>query len=170
MSDVAFRDARREDLPAIGALFARSFTDTFGHLYGQADLDLFLAKFTPEAWAAEYDDPGYAFLVAEADNAIIGYCKVGPLSVPAEPGGPAIELKQIYFDHAWLGRGLSRPMMDWAIAEARRRGAGELYLTVFTDNHRARALYQRYGFVEAGPYAFMVGEHADEDIIMRLDL
>ena len=61
-------------------------------------------------------------------------------------------------------------MMDWAIDEGRRRGAEEMYLTVFTDNERARALYRRYGFVEVGPYAFMVGNHADEDIIMRLEL
>ena len=45
-----------------------------------------------------------------------------------------------------------------------------LYLSVFTDNHRARRFYSRYGFIEEGPYQFMVGNHADEDIVMRLDL
>ena len=170
MSEVAFRPAGHEDLPAIDALFRQSFRDTFAHLYDPADLAIFMEQFTPEAWAAEYDDSGHAFLVAEADDRIIGYCKIGPMSVPVTPTRSAIELKQIYFDHAWLGRGLSRPMMDWAIEEARRRGAEEIYLTVYTDNDRARALYRRYGFVEVGPYAFMVGNHADEDIIMRLDL
>jgi ribosomal protein S18 acetylase RimI-like enzyme len=170
MSEVTMRRAARDDLPAIDRVFRQSFFDTFGHLYAQEDLDLFLAKFTPEAWQDEYDDPGHAFLVAEADGTIIGYVKVGPLSVPVEPTRPAIELRQIYFDHAWLGRGLSRPMMDWAIEQGRARGAEEMYLTVYTDNDRARALYRRYGFVEVGPYAFMVGNHADEDIIMRLDL
>ena len=164
------RRATRDDLPAIDALFRQSFSDTFAHLYDPADLAMFFEKFTPEAWQQEYDDPGHAFMVAEADGDIIGYVKVGSLSVPVEPTRPAIELRQIYFDHAWLGQGLSRPMMDWAIEEGRRRGAEEMYLTVFTDNHRARALYRRYGFVEVGPYAFMVGNHADEDIIMRLDL
>ena len=66
--------------------------------------------------------------------------------------------------------GIAGAMMDWAIDEARRRCAGELYLTVYTDNHRARRIYERYGFEEIGPYAFMVGEQADEDIIMRLHL
>ena len=164
------RRATRADLPAIDAVFRRSFCDTFAHLYAQEDLDAFLSMFTAEAWQEEYDDPGYAFLVAEAGGAVIGYVKLGPPSISVTTDRPLIELRQIYFDHAWLGRGLSRPMMDWAIDEARRRGAEEMYLTVFTDNDRARALYRRYGFTEVGPYKFMVGNHADEDIIMRLAL
>jgi RimJ/RimL family protein N-acetyltransferase len=56
--------------------------------------------------------------------------------------------------------------MDWAVAEARQRGMDELYLTVFTENHRARRFYDRYDFVPVGSYEFMVGNQADEDIIM----
>jgi RimJ/RimL family protein N-acetyltransferase len=51
-----------------------------------------------------------------------------------------------------------------------RRGADELYLSVFTDNHRARRFYERHGFQPVGRYHFMVGDHADEDIIMRRPL
>ena len=57
--------------------------------------------------------------------------------------------------------------MDWTFDEARRRGATRLYLTVYIDNHRARRFYDRYGFEAVGRYDFMVGSHADEDIIMR---
>ena len=70
----------------------------------------------------------------------------------------------------WQGAGLAPAMMDWVIAEARRRGAEELYLSVFADNHRAQRFYARYGFEAVGRYDFMVGTHADEDIIMRLAL
>jgi RimJ/RimL family protein N-acetyltransferase len=56
--------------------------------------------------------------------------------------------------------------MDWALEEAARRGATRIYLTVFIENHRARRFYDRYGFVPVGRYDFMVGSHADEDIIM----
>ncbi len=41
---------------------------------------------------------------------------------------------------------------------------------MFTDNVRARRFYERYGFEAVGRYNFMVGTHADEDIIMRLKL
>jgi GNAT superfamily N-acetyltransferase len=61
-------------------------------------------------------------------------------------------------------------LMAWAIAEAKRRGACDLYLSVFVDNHRARRFYEGYGFTFIGTYAFMVGEHEDEDHVLRLEL
>ena len=56
------------------------------------------------------------------------------------------------------------------LATARERGADELFLSVFTDNARARRFYERRGFAPVGTYHFMVGTHADEDIVMRLAL
>ena len=52
------------------------------------------------------------------------------------------------------GAGIARGLMDWALGEARRRGAEELYLTVYIDNHRARRFYERYGFEAVGPLRF----------------
>jgi ribosomal protein S18 acetylase RimI-like enzyme len=60
--------------------------------------------------------------------------------------------------------------MGWALETAGAMGAGEMFLTVYTDNHRARRFYERHGFEYIGPYTYMVGNHADEDIIMRLQL
>lgn len=165
-----FRLAQRTDLPAVASLFERSFRQTFGHLYRVEDLESFLGQFAIEAWQQEFDDPGFDLSVAEVGSELIGFAKLGPPALPVETLRSWVELRQIYIDPNWVGRGFARPLLDWATAEARRRGADELYLTVFVDNDRAIALYRRYGFVEVGPYAFMVGTHADEDVIMRLAL
>ena len=161
------RDATAADLPAIDRVFRQSFCDTFAHLYAAEDLDEFLGKFTPAAWRSEYDDPRYRFHVAEADGEVVGYVKLGPLTLPVEVEVPAIELRQLYILKAHHGAGIAHILMDWAMDQARRLGAKEIYLTVYTDNHRARRFYDRYGFEAVGRYEFMVGSHADEDIIMR---
>jgi GNAT superfamily N-acetyltransferase len=83
---------------------------------------------------------------------------------------PALELYQLYVLKPWQGKGLAPVLMDWAVGEARRRAARTLYLSVWTENHRARRFYERYGFRFVAPYAFMVGEQADADEIFRLDL
>jgi RimJ/RimL family protein N-acetyltransferase len=92
------------------------------------------------------------------------------MKLPVETDRPAILLDQLYLLSAHKGTGIACELMDWTLAEAARRSAQELYLTVFTENHRARRFYARYGFEEVGPYTYMVGNHADDDIIMRLAL
>ena len=50
--------------------------------------------------------------------------------------------------------------------------AGKPVTTILpvTNLARARRFYERYGFEEVGKYVFMVGNHADDDRIMRLTL
>lgn len=167
---LSFRDGAPDDASAIDRLFRSSFCDTFGHLYRSEDLDAFLANFTPAAWAEELGGADYAFRLAEDGGQVIGFVKLGPPAVPVESSARRLELRQLYMLSKWQGTGGAAWLMDWALAEARRRGAGELYLTVYTDNHRAKRFYERYGFVPVGRYDFMVGSHADEDIIMKLSL
>ena len=161
------RDATAADLPDVDRVFRQSFCDTFGHIYDPDDLAAFLANFSAEAWRGEYDDPRYCFRVAEADGRLVGYVKLGPLALPVETDRAAIELRQLYILKGYHGVGIAHALMDWAIEEAKRRAAQELYLSVFTENARARRFYDRYGFEAVGPYHFIVGTHADEDIIMR---
>jgi len=161
------REATAADLPAIDRVFRQSFCDTFAHLYRPEDLAAFLAQFTADAWESEFHDARYRFQVAEADGEVVGYVKLGPSALPIETDQPSTELRQLYVLKAHHGSGIARELTDWAIEEARGSGARELYLTVYTDNHRAKRFYGRYGFEAVGRYDFMVGNHADEDIILR---
>ncbi|HET7709476.1 MAG TPA: GNAT family N-acetyltransferase [Sphingomicrobium sp.] len=167
---IRFRDATADDSAILAELGRATFTETFGHLYSPDNLAAFLVNHSPEKWRKELTDPAFAVRIGEAGGQAVAYVKLGPPSLPFEPRGAPIELRQIYVLKPWQGSGAAAEMMDWVVAEARRRGADELYLSVFTDNHRARRFYARYGFEEVGPYAFMVGDHADEDIVMRLAL
>ena len=168
--NVTYRTAGPDDGSAIDQVFRASFVDTFARLYRPQDLESFLGKFTAEAWRRELEDERFTFRLAEADGQPIGFVKLGPPELPVERDGPAIELRQLYVLTEWRGAGAARELMDWALDEARAQGAAELFLTVYKDNHRARRFYDRYGFVDVGPYAFMVGEQADEDIIMKVTL
>ena len=167
---VTFRIATEQDAAALAELGARTFTHTFGHLYQPADLEIFLQNHSPDNWAKELSDPAFEVRVAEQDGRLIGYAKLGPPHLPFEPRGEAAELRQLYVVEEMKGQGIAQSLMEWVIDRARDRRADHLYLSVFTDNHRARRFYEKYGFEQEGTYAFMVGTHADEDIVMRLKL
>ena len=170
MADASWREAGPEDSATLAAIGRESFIETFGHLYTPENLAAFLLNHNEESWRAELSDPRYAVRLGAVDGATAAYVKLGPPSLPFEVEGPTIELRQFYVLKPWQGAGLAAAMMDWVLAEARRRGAAEIYLSVFVDNRRARRFYERYGFEAVGRYDFMVGSHADEDIIMRLSL
>lgn len=167
---ISYRDATVADAAVLDHLFDKSFCDAFAHLYRPEDLKAFLSSFGIADWEAELRDPTYAFRIGEVDGEPVGYVKVGPLTLPVETDRPAMLLDQLYVLKANHGTGIARSLMDWALAEAKRRGAEEIYLTVFTENPRARRFYDRYAFKAVGRYDFMVGKHADEDIIMRRTL
>lgn len=168
--NLSYRRAGVDDADAVDRVFRSTFIDTFAHLYRPEDLESFLAKFSLDAWRAELADDRFLFQLAEADGQPIGFAKIGPPELPVDATDPWVELRQLYVMNEWRGAGAARELMDWVLAEAKSRGVNQLYLTVYTDNHRARRFYEKYGFEEVGPYAFIVGEQADEDIIMRKSL
>lgn len=164
---VTYRNAEREDAATLDRLFRTIFCETFAHLYRAEDLDAFLWGFSVAGWEEQIADPGFAFRIAEADGESVGFAKLGPVNLPVDAQPSELMLHQLYVKQECHGSGIGQALTDWTLDEARRRGAPVLYLTVFVDNHRARRFYDRYGFEPVGPYKFMVGSQADEDIIMK---
>ena len=168
---ITYRDARAIDGPALSAMARRSFTETFGTLYRQSDLAAFLDQaFGVNGLAAQLSEPDFAIRLALADDQIIGFVKMGPVTFPGEWRPDAIELYQFYVLSPWHGSGVAQEMMAWALEHARSHGAREVILSVYVDNHRAHRFYERYGFRDIGRIAFRVGETVDDDNLMRLVL
>lgn len=164
---ITYRDAVPADATTLNGIFDTVFCDTFAHLYRAEDLNAFLSSFGVADWERQLEDPAFACRIAEVEGKPIGYVKLGPLKLPIETDMSSMLLDQLYVLKEHHGSGIARDLMNWTLAEAKRRNAEALYLTVYVDNHRAKRFYERYGFEGVGRYAFMVGNHADEDIIMR---
>jgi len=168
---LSYRDAAPADAAMLAGLAAATFIETFGGLYRLEDLNNFIAGYTAAAYGAELADPAVLVRLAMIGDAAIGFCKISGLKLPApDPAADAMELRQLYIYKPWQGLGIADVLTDWAKHQARLRGASELWLSVFTQNPRARRFYARHGFAEVAPYHFMVGTQADEDILCRATL
>jgi ribosomal protein S18 acetylase RimI-like enzyme len=168
---IEYRDATPADGDELAAVARRCFTETFGTLYRQEDLKAYLeSAYGEDGLIGVLRDPAYAVRLATAEGAIVGYCNMGPVGFPGEWAADSVELCSLYILGPWQGEGVAPALMDWGLGWARERDASEVILSVFVDNHRAKKFYRRYGFVEFGTYAFMVGSHQDDDRLMRLTL
>lgn len=170
---IDYRDAIPADGSALDAMARQIWLETFGHSASAEDIALFVADaFGPQGrLIASLADPAHHVRLACADAAIAGFAKLSPLWLadPAIAPG-AVQLSQLYVARPWHGKGVAQALMDWAIGEARARGAPALVLTVWEENDRAKAFYDRYGFVHIGDYAFPTGNQIDRDLIMQLTL
>ena len=90
---------------------------------------------------------GYCQLVALDDDAVVGWCDVLPAHGEARShvGTLGIGLMP-----AARHRGIGSMLMEATIAMAWTKGLKRIELTVRTDNHNAKTLYDRFGFVTEG--------------------
>jgi ribosomal protein S18 acetylase RimI-like enzyme len=170
---VNLRPPSSNDISALAALGIDSFVAKFGHLYRPQDLATFLEEaFAPAAIAAELANPERLYCLAETDGQLAGYCKLGLVCGFPEHarGSRPIELKQLYTDPAQTGKGIGAALMDWALAEARSRGADEMQLSVWSGNDGAQRFYARYGFAKVADVTFRVGEQIDEEFLLAATL
>jgi len=168
MTDLVLRAAGPADVGSLSRLATESFVAKFGHMYRPEDLAAFLEEtHSPAAVAAEIANPARLCWLAEAAGALAGYCRLGLACGWPEHarGSHAIELKQLYTDPAATGMGIGARLMDWALAEARRRGADEVQLSVWSGNEGAQRFYARYGFGKVADIHFMVGTQRDEEFL-----
>jgi GNAT superfamily N-acetyltransferase len=167
---LSLRPVVADDAFLVCELFATSFVATFGHLYPPEDLAIFMAEVTPAAFAREIADPAFRFHLAMVDGQAAGFAKVAPPGLPGWSPAATRELRQLYVLDRFTGIGVGGALMELVMADAKAGGARHLQLSVYIENQRARQFYEKRGFGVIGPYQFMVGNHADEDVIMRAKL
>jgi diamine N-acetyltransferase len=165
---VTVRRGAPEDAATLAELGGASFKATFAHLYRVEDLEHFLAEtHSAEVVAAQLSSPTVAYFVAERDGQPLGYGKlVLACGWPEHARGRnVVELKQLYTAPGAAGQGIGAALMDAILAEARSRGADEMQLSVWQENHGAQRFYARYGFEQVAEIHFKVGEQLDEEFL-----
>ncbi len=171
MSAIAYRDAAPSDAAALAEFARDTWLATFGHLpYPPDDLRNYISeKYGEAVQRAEIADPDVRYRLALRGDTIVGYCMMGVLEMPVDDA-EGVELHRLYVSEDVKGAGVAAALMEDCIAWAREGGARALYLGVWEENHRAQRFYRRFGFEHHGEWKFMVGKHADRDLIFRLAL
>jgi len=169
MQQPVIRRADPSDAAVLADLGARTFSDTFAHLYPPHDLATFLAEaYGLERTQRDLDDPAKALWLVEADGAAIGYALAGPCDLPHPEVTPSCgELKRFYLLKGWQGGGLGGRLFSEVMAWLERDGPRNIWIGVWSENLGAQRFYERHGFTKVGEYGFRVGGTVDHEFILR---
>jgi len=139
------RRATRADLPAMVRLLA---DDALGAGRETAqDMEPYQRAF--EAIAA---DPNHLLVVGglvphgDAEGAAVATFQLSFLPGISRQGAWRSQLEGVRVDASLRGQGLGKLMVEWAIAESRRRGCSLMQLTTHASRTAAHRFYERLGF------------------------
>jgi GNAT superfamily N-acetyltransferase len=99
-----------------------------------------------ERMPGPYVAPRGGLWLAASDDTGIGCVALRPLDANAA------EVKRMFVDPAWRGRGVGRALMETVIAGARERGYPILRLGTLHDMNAAQELYRSLGFTPIERY------------------
>lgn len=142
---IAIRPATVADLPTIVSIYAHHVrTGTAGFEIDPPDL----AEMTRRFQALQ--DAGMPYVVAEADDVLLGYAYAGPHR--ARPAYRHTVEDSIYLDGAAQGRGVGTVLLEALIRECQARGFKQMVAVVGggRENPGSAKLHARCGFREVG--------------------
>ena len=166
---LAIRRAGPDDAAVLSHLAARTFTETFGHLYPPEDLRAFLDEaYAVGRQATILSHPDYAVWLLEDDGVAVGHVAAGPCGLPhAEVQAGDGEIKRLYVLASHQNGGWGGRLFDTALSWLLRDGPRTLWVGVWSGNAGAQRFYARHGFEHVGDYIFPVGQVRDHEFILR---
>ena len=135
---VFFRDARREDVPAIVGLLG---DDVLG-----ASREAAADEAYQVAFEQIQSDPRSRLIVAEAGGQVAGTLQLSMLPGLSRHGMLRAQIEGVRVAAPHRGQGLGREMIEWAIGQARQHGCGLVQLTSDKRRHGAIRFYESLGF------------------------
>ncbi len=154
-----YRQAEVRDAAALAAFAERVFISSFEQQVPRTELAAVAReRFSTERQASDIADPASTIFLA-LDPEMVGYAQLVVGNRPKcelAAEAPA-ELKRIYVDEAWHGRGVAQSLLGLIQSRAREQQCDVLWLGVWEENARGIAFYEKQGFRLIGSATFTVG-------------
>jgi ribosomal protein S18 acetylase RimI-like enzyme len=163
-----YRRATPADAAELAAFAARLFTTSYQHAAEPGELQAYVQRhFSPQLQHAELCNPDMTTFLAVAPG-IHGYAQVlaGGLPECELSARSVMQLKRIYVDPHWQGRGVAQELLRLAEGDARARDCDVLWLAVWEINQRALSFYRKQGFEIIGRQGFPPGSAQQTDYVM----
>ena len=164
---ITIRRAEVADAAVLADLGKRTFYDTFTGTCTEADMQGFLQEnFNQQQITGELENAGDLYFLAVINGIAAGYIRMMEdyTNFPLMKQWKALELKRIYVDQAFHGKGVAQALMHFAEQYAKEHQYQVLWLGVWEHNRRAKRFYEKCGFADSGHmHDFPIGSTPQRD-------
>jgi ribosomal protein S18 acetylase RimI-like enzyme len=160
------------EVEALQSISRLTFYETFAAVNTRENMSLFLENdLSLERLSEELSNPNSEFYFAFCDDEVIGYLKINNKSAQNEhKTANSIEIERIYVKKMFLGKKVGKSLLEHAFDLAKQNQLDFIWLGVWEENHRALRFYTKNGFVAFDSHIFLMGDEAQTDIMMKLEL
>jgi GNAT superfamily N-acetyltransferase len=140
-AEIIIRQARRDDLAALIAMFAADDIGGHGDTVAADALPDYLRAFDTIAAS-----PDQTLFVADLAGEVVGTFQTSITTTLAGRGASFMIIEAVQTRGDMRGRGIGAQMIEFCIADARRRGMPRVQLISNAKRKDAHRFYQRLGF------------------------
>lgn len=140
------RRAEPEDAATVGQIHVESWNVAYRGLMPDAFIAQTDLAYRTQFWAKRIADREWPVFMIDDEGRSVAFCQMIPSPDPDDDPQRVGHITSLHVLPNLRGRGYGRTLLDLVRAEFKRRGFAELTLWVLTENHPARAFYERYGF------------------------
>lgn len=169
--EIKLRFAALEDSALLAEIGRTSFYDAFKDHPKNAPTDMQLymdSAFGASIQARELADEKIVYLIVEVAGETAGFIKLHKdTREEMVTGKKCLEIARFYLLQDWIGRGVSKQMMQTVLDFAKENGFDTIWLGVWEYNHRAQGFYKKWGFEHIGDHIFQLGNDPQTDWIWQ---
>ena len=172
MNEIVINKIGIEQIEQLQQIGRQTFEETFAESNSAENMAIYLEEaYAYEKISAELNNPNSFFYFAILDQKVIGYLKLNMgLSQTELKDNDALEIERIYVIKEFHGKKVGQLLFDKAITIAKEQHVAYIWLGVWEENKRAIQFYTKNGFVEFDKHVFVLGDEAQTDIMMKLEL
>jgi ribosomal protein S18 acetylase RimI-like enzyme len=172
MNEIVINKIGIEQIEQLQQIGRQTFEETFAESNSAENMAQYLeVAYSHEKLSAELNNPDSFFYFAMMGQDVIGYLKLNMGASQTEvKDNDALEIERIYVLKSFQGKRVGQLLFDKAIQIAKEQNAEFVWLGVWEENKKAIQFYTKNGFVEFDQHVFVLGDEAQTDIMMKLQL
>ena len=170
--NIKIQQINNSHIAALQQIGRQTFSETFAESNSAENIAKYIEEaYSYEKLSAELNNPDSFFYFAMLDEKVIGYLKLNMGGSQTElKDNDAIEIERIYVLKSFQGKKVGQMLFDKAITIAKESQVAYVWLGVWEENKRALQFYTKNGFIEFDQHVFVLGDEAQTDIMMKLEI